>query len=235
LPKLESSTGGLGLSDEVLESTKDILGLCSSDIYLLLSQLQMGIQDIAFSPFLKQMVEAKSAGNAGVVMREVLGFKGEEGEDLVRYVQEKCGAVRSSTMPPSLNGKGKIVVLKQFPALTGKGEEREKMVGDHGTSSLFKSLEIGGRMIADLKNRCGAPTNPPATAPRRILHTALPYHLPTLFSPRLSPLNLNLRRRLIPTILRERHRAHGSQAQFSLRASSAATRPWTINRPETAV
>lgn len=138
LPKLESSTGGLGLSKEVVQSTKDILSRCSSDLYVIFSQPEMAIQDIAFSPFLKSMVEQKKAGNPGVVMREVLGFNGAESMDLVRYIQQKCGAAFSQSLEG--NGEGKSVVLKEFPALSGKGEEREALVGDHD-AALQKELQ----------------------------------------------------------------------------------------------
>lgn len=156
LPKLESSTGGLGLSKEVVQSTKEILSRCSSDLYVIFSQPEMAIQDIAFSPFLKSMVEQKKAGNPGVVMREVLGFNGAESMDLVRYIQQKCRAAFSQSLEG--NGEGKSVVLKEFPALSGKGEEREALVGDHGTSlpfpiphRLYKTILIDGTTDAALQ------------------------------------------------------------------------------------
>jgi hypothetical protein len=156
LPKLESSTGGLGLSKEVVQSTKDILSRCSSDLYVIFSQPEMAIQDIAFSPFLKSMVEQKKAGNPGVVMREVLGFSGAESMDLVRYIQQKCSATFSQSLEG--NGEGKSVVLKEFPALSGKGEEREVLVGDHGTPlpfptphQLYKMMLIDGTTDAALQ------------------------------------------------------------------------------------
>jgi len=79
------------------------------------------------------MVTAKQSGNSGVVMREVLGFNGAEGMDLVRFLGNKCGASFSQTV----EGKGKRVVLKEFPSLEGRGEIREAMVGDHGTFSFL--------------------------------------------------------------------------------------------------
>jgi len=93
----------------------------------------MSIHDIGASPFLKSMVAARKAGNNGVVMREVLGFNGAEGMDLVRFLGNKCGAAFSQTV----EGTGKRVVLREFPALEGKGEVREGVVGDNGTSALF--------------------------------------------------------------------------------------------------
>jgi hypothetical protein len=100
----------------------------------------MAIQDIAFSPFLKSMVEQKKAGNPGVVMREVLGFNGAESMDIVRYIQRTCGASFEQTLE---GRKGKSVVLKEFPTLSGTGEEREVLVGDHGSSSVsFPGLTI---------------------------------------------------------------------------------------------
>ncbi|KAE9363021.1 BIG1-domain-containing protein [Stipitochalara longipes BDJ] len=135
LPKLDSSTGGLGLSAEVLQSTKSLLQPCTSELYLVVSQPSMSIHDIGFSPFLKSMVSARQAGNNGVVMREVLGFNGAEGMDLVRFLGSRCGASFAQTV----EGKGKRVVLREFPALEGRGTEREGLVGDHD-ATLQKEL-----------------------------------------------------------------------------------------------
>ncbi len=96
----------------------------------------MGIPDIAHSPFLRSMVEQRRANNAGIVMREVLGFEGTEAEDLVRYIQQKCGALRSKSLPKAMGeGVGKLAVIKELPALVGGLEEREKMVRDNGMFS----------------------------------------------------------------------------------------------------
>lgn len=143
IPK-EAASSGLGSKREVLQHTKSMLALCTSDIYILISQPQMAIQDIAFSPFLRTIVEQKTAGNAGIASREVLGMDGSEGEELAAFVERRCAGYRRE----KIDGKerGRSVILREFEKLGGDIESREGMVRDHGKllSFLFSFSSVLG-------------------------------------------------------------------------------------------
>jgi hypothetical protein len=103
---------------------------CPSDIYYVVSQPDVSATELATSPFLRTL-SSDEGMKTRVIVSEVVGMKGREGEELVRFIKESCGATRSEGFKP-ISGTGSVVVWKEFPALGSSAEEREEMLGDHG-------------------------------------------------------------------------------------------------------
>lgn len=84
----------------------------------MVEQPDVSAAQLRWSPFLRGLSADKGL-KAGMMVKEVVGMKGGEGEELVSFVKEKCG-------------KESVVVKKAFPALSGAVEEREEVLREHG-------------------------------------------------------------------------------------------------------
>jgi hypothetical protein len=129
----DASRQQLQLSTEALQNAKEFLKDCPSEIYYIVSQPSVSATELGATTDLKTL-SSDSGVKARVTVSEVVGMKGGEGEELVRFIEEKCGATRSEGMKP-IAGTGSVVVSKNFPALGSSVEEREEMLRDHGKSS----------------------------------------------------------------------------------------------------
>lgn len=101
-----------------METAKEFLKGCPSEVYYVIEQPDVSAAELRWSPFLKGLSTDKEL-KAGVMVKEVVGMKGGEGEELVRFVEKRCG-------------KGSVVVRKAFSALSGAVEEREEVLREHG-------------------------------------------------------------------------------------------------------
>jgi hypothetical protein len=96
-------------------------------VYFVVEQPDVDAKELMLSSFLKGLSADKDV-RTGVMVGEVVGMKGAEGEELARFIGERYGAESK-------------IIRKTFPALSGSMEEREEMMRDHG-ECFYPTLPI---------------------------------------------------------------------------------------------
>jgi len=116
----EALTQKLQSKHQIMENAKEFLSGCPSEVYFVVEQPDVSAAELRWSPFLKELSADKGLKTA-VMVNEVVGMMGGEGDELVKLVEEMCG-------------KESVVVRKAFSALAGTVQEREEMLRERDST-----------------------------------------------------------------------------------------------------
>lgn len=149
----DASRSQLQSSSSVLQTTKDFLKTCPSEIYFIVSQRSVSAPELSKdSHHLKMAV-----GNPGVKTRysvsEVTGLKYSDTQDLVKFLQDECGATTPTDAQTvyglSLENTGTgVVAALTLNELTGEEDNRSEMLSENDAtlySVILKDMPKGYR------------------------------------------------------------------------------------------
>ena len=138
----------------VLAATKEVLSKCEAEKYYIIAQPELTVSALSKSAsHIRKIIEHEST-KASLAVSEVVGLKVGDRQELVRFIQEKCGAKISNRFVENARYGARDFVTQQWEPMIGGWTESEQKMGRSGELSLtVRSKKAAGSLLKALCNR----------------------------------------------------------------------------------
>lgn len=109
-----------------------MLSKCAAEKYYIISQPELTASTLSKSaPHIRKALNHKST-KASLAVSEVVGLKDGDRDELVKFIQEKCGAKISNKFVENARYGAREFVTEQWEPMIGGWTEGEKKTGQSG-------------------------------------------------------------------------------------------------------
>ena len=126
----------------VLQTAKDFLKTCPSEIYYILSQPEVSSSEVEASAHHLKMATSNPAVKTRYGVSEVARLETKDADSVARFLEKECGTkvVDGSNgvdvAYKEREGRGSVVVRREMGGVGEGKEEREEALVDHGMSNI---------------------------------------------------------------------------------------------------